>query len=121
MQTDLAEAISVAEGFPVAGSVPQRAHNPGDLVLGDKGHGTLGAEGVTIFQDDATGWAALEHELSLIRSRKSHVYTPSMTIQQMANHWTDTQQPEWARNVCAWFNSHGRKSIDPDTPLSQVL
>lgn len=120
MPSDLAQAIAHAEGFGVPLSIPTRAHNPGDLVLGDKGHGTLGPEGITIFQDDATGWAALEHELSLIQTRRSHVYTPSMTIAQMAEHWTKTQQQEWATNVCDWLRQHGR-TVSPDTPLSAVL
>jgi len=30
---DLVHAIATAEGFFVDGSIPQRAHNPGDLVI----------------------------------------------------------------------------------------
>lgn len=118
--TDLAEAIARAEGFWVVGSIPNRAHNPGDLVLGDKGHGTLGAEHITVFQDDGTGIAALEHQIQLIRDRKSSVYKKEMTIQQMAGHWTNTQQGEWADNVCDWFHRRGRR-ITPDSLLSEVL
>ena len=118
--SQMAHAIATAEGFYVDGSIPQRAHNPGDLVLGDKGHGTLGAEGITVFQDDATGWAALEHQLDLIKKRQSHVYLMTMTIQQMADHWTRTQREEWALNVCATLSANGRPAM-PTTLLKDVL
>lgn len=119
MPSDLALAISIAEGFPVKDSIPARAHNPGDLMLGDKGHGTLG-EGVTVFQDDETGWAALEHQLDLIRHGSSEVYDKGMTIQEMANRWTHTEQTAWAINVAEWFHRRGR-NVTVRTPLSEVL
>src|SRR4051812_12849473 len=101
--TDLANAIAHAEGFGLPNAIPTRAHNPGDLVLGDKGYGTLGSEDITVFADDKTGWAALEHQLDVIREHKSHVYTPSMSILQMAQKWTNTQQVEWAQNVSGFL------------------
>lgn len=119
--TDLAEAIADAEGFGVAGAIPTVAHNPGDLVLGDRGFGTLGAEHITVFQDDATGWAALEHELTLIRTGKSHVYEPSMTIGQMAVKWTDTQVGAWAQNVCDALVHMGHYGVTTNTKLRDVL
>lgn len=118
--SDLAHAIATAEGFGVKNTIPTKAHNPGDLVLGDKGHGTLGAEGITVFQDDGTGWAALEHQLDLIRRGRSHVYRVSMTIQELANHWTRTEQHEWAENVCHALTGLGRIST-PQTLLRDVL
>ncbi len=119
-RSDLARAISYAEGFPVPDSIPARAHNPGDLVLGDKGHGTLGTEKITVFENDATGWTALEHQLSLIRERKSHVYTPAMTISEMAAKWTRTEPATWALNVCDGLAKLGRMAT-VDTPLKDVL
>lgn len=118
--SDLAFAISKAEGFGVLGAIPTVAHNPGDLALGDTGRGTLGAEKITIFSDETTGWAALEHQLDLIRDRKSHVYTPSMSIGEMAKHWTSTDPGQWALNVCAALAQRGRKA-DPSTLLKDVL
>jgi hypothetical protein len=120
MPSDLARAIAVAEGFGVDGSIPTRAHNPGDLVCPWLTGKTLGAEGIHVFQDDATGWAALEHQLQLIRDGKSSVYWKGMTIQQMADRWTHTQQAEWASNVCDWFSRRG-KTITPTSKLSEVL
>ncbi len=116
----MALAIAHAEGFGLAGTIPTKAHNPGDLVLGDKGFGTLGAECITVFQDDATGRAALEHQLDAIRLGKSHVYTNSMTIAQMASKWTATQRDEWAHNVADYLTKNGRPST-VDTLLRDVL
>ena len=116
----LAAAIAHAEGFGVVGAIPTQAHNPGDLVLGDKGHGTLGAEAITVFQDDATGWAALDHQLEMIRTHRSHVYTVGMTIREMAAHWTRTQPDAWAQNVADDLTKNGRPST-VDTLLKEVL
>ena len=118
--SDLALAIAHAEGWGNPDAIPTKAHNPGDLVLGDKGHGTLGAEGITVFDDDATGWAALEHQLLLIKSGKSHVYTVSDTIQQMASKWTNTEVEHWAQNVCDALTRLGR-TANPFTLLRDVL
>ena len=118
--TDLARAIAKAEGFGKAGAIPTRAHNPGDLVLGDVGHGTLGAEKITVFGDDATGWAALQHQLDLIRTGKSHVYRSSMTLSEMAHKWTRTQPDNWAANVAMHLTKLGRIAT-VDTFLYEVL
>lgn len=118
--TDLANAIAHAEGFGRPNTIPTRAHNPGDLVLGDRGYGVLGAEGITVFKDDAAGWAALERQLTLIREHRSHAYTPMMSIQQMAEKWTRTQQWEWAQNVSGFLTRNGRISTI-DTKLRDVL
>lgn len=107
-----AQAIGVAEGFGVAGAVPTRANNPGDLKLGDVGHGVTGAEGITIFADESEGWDRLYRQLSLIRDRKSANYTPDFTIAQMAAKWTGTQKGEWAANVAKYLRS------TPDAKIS---
>lgn len=118
--SDLAQAIAHAEGFGVAGAIPTLAHNPGDLVMPNWKGPKMGAEGISVFPDDGTGWAALEHQLTLIRTRQSHVYVPSMTIQDMAQKWTATQQLEWANNVADFLRANGR-TASIDTPLSAVL
>lgn len=120
-QTDLAMAISVAEGFPVPGSIPARAHNPGDLVMPWLHGETLGAEGIHVFPDDATGWAALEHQLALIRDGRSKVYQITMTLEEFGSHYTRTQQPQWVQNVCDWLCAHGRPGTTPQTTLAAVL
>jgi hypothetical protein len=118
--TDLASAIAHAEGFGVPGAIPTLAHNPGDLVMPWLKGPKMGAAGIHIFPDDATGWAALEHELSDIMCGKSCVYTRSMTILDMAQKWTITQQSFWANNVADFLRANGR-TASIDTPLSAVL
>lgn len=120
MPSDLARAIAVAEGFGVAGAIPTRAHNPGDLVCPWLHGPTLGAEGIHVFPDDAAGWAALEHQLDLIRDGASDVYRKEMTIQELANHWTRTEPEAWARNLAEWFHRRGR-NVTVRTPLTALL
>lgn len=115
MPSDLAIAIAEAEGFGLDNAIPTLAHNPGDLVLGDVGYGVRGAAKITNFPDDATGWAALEDELTRIRNEEpahhqlpiSHVYSYNDTIWQLAQHWTTTEQTAWAHNVVDGLARHG--------------
>ncbi len=118
--TDLAEAIAHAEGFYVPGSIPALAHNPGDLVCAWLPGPKMGAEGIHIFENDATGWAALEHQLALIRAGKSREYQLGTTIGEMAAHWTRTQQTAWALNVCDGLAKRGRMATI-DTQLKEIL
>ena len=98
--SQLASAIARAEGFGISGTVPTTAHNPGDLVLGDQGLGVANSAGVTIFPDDTTGWGALYHELNLIFSGESSVYSPGLSFGAFAQLWTGGDNPGgWATTV----------------------
>jgi hypothetical protein len=109
----LAYAICVAEGFFVSGSIPNRANNPGDLELGDIGNGTI--NGVTVYGSTSDGWNALYNEVYLILSGNSSIYSPSMSISQIAASYTATQQAAWASNVSQTLG------IDPSEPLTDWL
>ena len=108
----LAFAISIAEGFYVAGSVPARCHNPCDLELGDRGWGV--DNGKTIFamadpdtaMDDRTdGWAAARRECLAILSGASFVYNVNMTFEEVAAKYTGGDNPgAWSRIVCEKLN-----------------
>jgi len=94
----IANAIAKAEGFFLNGSEPQRAHNPGDLELGDIGNGLLFNK--TIFATDADGWNALYHQINLMISGDSNVYDPSMTWRDIAAKWVGTSDANnWMLNV----------------------
>lgn len=96
----LAQAIAQAEGFGVPGAVPTRAHNPGDLVNGDIGLGVANSAGVTIYASDADGWGALYHELNLIFTGMSSVYSTSFDFATFARLWTGGDNfSAWAANV----------------------
>lgn len=107
-----AQAIARAEGFYVSGSIPQRAHNPGDLKV--PGLPTL-AGGITQFPDDAAGWSALYKQLYRILTGQSAYYTPDDTIAQMADNWTATQKTIWGQNVAMFLG------VPTSTHLWEVL
>lgn len=108
-----AQAIARAEGFYVPGSIPQRAHNPGNLKLGEPSI----AGGITVFDSDDLGWAALYRQLSLIVTGRSRYYSLSMSIADMGRIWTATvaEQGAWSQNVASALG------VSVATPLSQVL
>ncbi len=94
----LSLAIAAAEGFPKKDSIPARAHNPGDLELGDQGLGTINRK--TIYPDDAAGWRALRHECTLILTGRSHYIHTSMAITDVAMIYTGRDQAStWATEV----------------------
>lgn len=107
----LAAAIARAEGFGIEGAIPTLANNPGDLVLGDQGHGTMGM-GITIFGSANDGWNALYHELNLIFSGTSRVYNTAMTFAEIAAHWTQTEVGSWASNVASAVGASVTDSLD---------
>jgi len=101
----LARGIARAEGFGVAGALPTRCNNPGDLELGDLGLGMDRSK--TVFPDTETGWAALYHECGLMLAglngqHRSAVYDRDMKFLTVAQIWTggDNWQP-WASIVAS--------------------
>jgi hypothetical protein len=110
-----ATAIAYAEGFYVNGSRPQRNNNPGDLTLDTIGKG-IGKDGpFIIYATPDDGWEALKRQVSLILTNTSNVYNTNMTIQDMANRYTTTEQEAWALNVA------GKLGVSPDTKISTIL
>ena len=94
----IAQAIAFAEGFHVPGSVPNRLHNPGDLTLDLTGKG-IGKEGIYIrYATDADGFEALERQVRLMFGG-SRFYHAGMTLWDVAQRYTTTDQEAWARLV----------------------
>ena len=108
---DLATAIMKAEGGDVSGSVPNRANNPGDLKLGDLGQGTI--NGVTVFPDFATGFAALQKQVGSMVDGSSKYYDPSQTLADVGNTYSGGD-PNWAKNVANFLG------VTPDTTLGDA-
>jgi len=109
----VAQAIAKQEGFYVAGSIPQRANNPGDLKV--PGLPTLPGTSITQFESIDAGWTALYKQLFLILTGQSAYYHLDMTIDEMSRVWTTTQQGPWAANVASYLGT------TTHTPLWQVL
>lgn len=117
---DLAQAIAHAEGFGVLGTVPTRAHNPGDLKIPNWQGAVTGAEGISVFLTDEEGWAALYAQLMRISNSLSHIYNLNMTFLQFSQHWTDTQDEAWLDNVLYKLQVFGR-SVDKFTTLGEYF
>lgn len=116
--SDLSNAIARFEGYSIPGSVAQRNNNPGNLRAGIGQTGTDG-NGYAIFPDSATGFAALQHQVTLNINRGLSLdeffggkpgvyagYAPS----------GDANDPgHYSQTVAGWLG------IDPNAPLSDVI
>jgi len=73
----LARVMAQEEGFYVAGSVPNRDHNPLDLRHSpNSSHAGEGSNDIGIIDNDADGWADAEEQLQRYAAR-------GMTLAQM--------------------------------------
>lgn len=110
----IAQAIAKAEGYGASGAIPTRANNPGDLKLGDLGHGAI--SGKTIFASIQDGWNALRKQIHLMASGGSDYYQPTDTWRRIAQVWVGTNDyPNWMNTVT------GELGVDPDSTLEDYL
>lgn len=110
----LSDAIETAEGYHEPGSRPNRNNNPGDLEL-DITQTAIGQDGpFMVYATYADGRAALEHLVRLMLTDTSHIYNSSMTIDQVASHYTATEQDAWAANVAAFLG------VTPGTSIGDI-
>lgn len=107
----IADAIAFAEGFYSAGSRPQRNNNPGDLERDLTGKAAGWDGPYVIYKTAEDGWEALEHQVRLM-FQGSHIYKPSMTIADVASHFTSTQQGSWSANVAARLGVSVKTRLD---------
>lgn len=106
-----AQAVALAEGYYVAGSLPNRINNPGDLELGDRGYGV--EQQKTIYFTAEDGWDALERECTAILTGSSHVYSVDWTLSQVASKWTGGDNDgAWVKIVVEKLN------LDPMTTIA---
>jgi len=109
----IADAIAFAEGFQVPGSRPRRNNNPGDLERDLTGK-AIGRDGsYVVYATVQDGWAALERQVRLMFGG-SRIYKPSMTIREVAKHYTATDPNTWALNVA------GHLGVTVSTKLQEV-
>jgi len=94
----IADAIAFAEGYFAADSRPRPNNNPGDLERDLTGK-SVGRDGAyVVYATAQDGMEALERQVRLMFDG-SRVYKTSMTIAEVARHFTSTQQDIWAKNV----------------------
>lgn len=110
-----AQGIAIAEGFYVDGSRAQRNHNPGNLTEDTTGNGVDKDGMFIVYGSDADGWAALYRQVELILTNTSHIYNVDMTLREIAEHYTTTDQLAWATNVAETLG------ISIDVPVSTLI
>src|SRR5437762_14189116 len=105
----LSRAIATAEGFyaRIEGSYrnrPQRNMNPGDLKIDTIGQ-AIGKDkdGFVIYPSIEVGFAAARQQVRLMFDG-SKIYNPDMTILEVAQHYTTTDQDTWATIVAQELN-----------------
>jgi hypothetical protein len=106
----IAKFINIAEE---SGRVDPRTNNPGNLEMGDVGHGTWNNK--TIFATPEDGWNALYDEVGrMLGLHGKSMYSPGMTIAQIAAKYTATDPAAWAQNFSI------AAGVTPDTTLNDV-
>jgi hypothetical protein len=109
------EGIALAEGFYVTGSRARRNNNPGNLTVDTIGKAT-GKDGMfAIYATAGDGWNALYKQVELILTDASNIYNSDMTLRQIGQKYTTTDQLAWSMNVA------NKLGIDIDTPVSTLL
>ena len=110
-----AEGIALAEGFYVEGSRAQRNNNPGNLTVDTTGTST-GKDGMfVVYATAVDGWNALKRQVELILTDASNIYNSNMTLRQIGEKYTTTDQLAWSTNVAS------KLGISIDTPVSTLL
>lgn len=103
----LANAIAVAErGKQEIQSGKILNNNPGDI---------MGSDGKLIaYPSLEDGWNALHHQVSLFYGG-SHVYNPTMSIEDVGKKYANKIPTEWVNNVSTELG------VPPTTTLNQLL
>jgi hypothetical protein len=97
-----AKAIARTEGFYIKGTIPNRLHNPGDIMT-SLPHAYPGQTGIykhyAVFRSDKWGWLALENQIQKVIDGTSTKYTQDMTMVQIAKVYAENWR-YWGRTVC---------------------
>ena len=113
--TRFSEAIAYAEGYYVPGSRARRNNNPGNLTVDTIGK-AVDMDGMFIVYANAIdGWNALKRQVELILTDLSSIYTSDMTLIEIAERYTTTEQSAWAHNVAS------KLGIPVNVPVSSLI
>jgi hypothetical protein len=97
----MATAIARTEGFYKKGTIPNRLHNPGDI-MSSLTHAYPGQVGLfhhyVVFKSDRAGWTVLENQIISIINAESTRYTQAMTFAQIAKVYAAS--PNWVKTFC---------------------
>lgn len=112
LASELAEAITLAEGGNVEGALPFRIHNPGDLELGDRGFGVeqkktiyAKADPSASLDDPTDGYSALRRECTAILTGASIIYRVTDSFEILASKYTGGDAPGvWCKIVTEKLN-----------------
>lgn len=100
----LAQAIALAEGFNVNGSIPQRANNPGDITdVGQNFSGDTGqriGQNIIVFATPSDGWNALYSQVNLILSGSDPLYPSTDTLSMVGGTYAN-DPVNWPANVAS--------------------
>lgn len=109
------QAIAGAEGWGLPNNIGTGRNNPGNLT--DPATGQIRS-----FDTAAAGWSALYAMLAKIGAGGAlPLYSPTMTIADMAMVYTATQQDAWASNVVGFLHQQGYANTDQNTPIGVFL
>ena len=109
----LARLIAREEGFGIAGTLPTRNHNPGDLRHSPHSqHSADNPNGIGQIDTDADGWDDLERQLQLYAGR-------GLTLREMiVNYYAPKNEndPEkYLLDICRQLG------VDPSCTVAQAL
>lgn len=103
----IARAISIAEGYGLAGAIPTVRNNPGNI--------RSAAGPIATYETIEAGWNALHRQVRLMLAGTSSFYSPSMTISEIARVYTgEGAYMNWARNVARILG------VSTDTPFGEA-
>ena len=110
-----ANAIAFAEGYYVTGSRASRNNNPGNLTVDLTGKAISKDGTFVVYATILDGWEALKKQAAMIIDNTSQIYNSGMTLMEIAQRYTTTEQTAWATNVAS------RLGIPVDVPISSLL
>ena len=97
---ELAKAMAKMEGFGIAGALPTRNHNPGDLR--ESKYQLYQKDGFAYFPDNETGWKAFVYDLCVkITGHSVTGLTPESSLKDLIYKWTATDQHRYLMFVSA--------------------
>lgn len=112
---DICRAIAFAEGANIAGSVPDRLNNPGDISDGALTFATNIPEYhsgsvVTHFPDKLTGWTWLYNKIKNHVTGQSDVYPADLSVTAFAQKYAGNWQ-NWVTNVANYLKIQDPSSV----------